>query len=168
MRAPALPEVFGNYALGDFVELVAPESVSWLPQTAGWVWLGAAALAWLAHYGWLKARLWYRNRYRREALVRLEALSRNPESQDLLPELNKLLKLVAVTAYPREKVARLSGQPWAEFLKLECPSTAFSEPQLELLTIGSYREVEIDPTTVSNLLRAGQLWIREHRGATNV
>ena len=35
MSAPPLPDIFGNYILGDFVEVVSPENVSWLPQTVG-------------------------------------------------------------------------------------------------------------------------------------
>jgi len=167
MSAPVLPEVFGNYALGDFVEMVSPESINWLPQTAGWAWLGAAALIFLLRYCWLRIRLWYRNRYRREALARLNRLNTSSTPRNLLPELNKLLKLVAVTAYPRDKVARLSGKAWTEFLHLECPAPAFSEPQLKLLEIGSYQEVALDPPAVQNLLSASRQWIREHRGAGN-
>ncbi len=52
MSAPPLPDIFGNYVLGDFVEVVSPENISWLPQTAGWVWLGAFLLAVLLRYGY--------------------------------------------------------------------------------------------------------------------
>ena len=40
MSAPPLPEAFGNYALGDFVEVISPASISWLPQTPGWLFGG--------------------------------------------------------------------------------------------------------------------------------
>ena len=43
MSAPPLPDTFGNYALGDFFEVVSPAAISWLPQTAGWAWLGLTA-----------------------------------------------------------------------------------------------------------------------------
>ena len=33
VSAPPLPETFGNYALGDFAEVVSPAAISWLPQT---------------------------------------------------------------------------------------------------------------------------------------
>ena len=29
MSAPPLPDIFGNYALGEFVEVVAPNAISW-------------------------------------------------------------------------------------------------------------------------------------------
>ena len=77
MSAPALPEIFGNYLLGEeFVEVVSPAVVSWLPQTAGWACLGAVCLALLMRYGYRRLRQWYRNRYRREALARLDAAVR--------------------------------------------------------------------------------------------
>ena len=76
MSAPPLPEVFGNYALGDFVEVVSPAGVSWWPQTVGWLWLGAGLLAYLGLRLWRFLRHWYRNRYRREAIARLQADAR--------------------------------------------------------------------------------------------
>ena len=65
MSAPPLPDAFGNYALGDFVEVVSPAAISWLPQTAGWAWLGLAALALALYKGWRWLQHWHRNRYRR-------------------------------------------------------------------------------------------------------
>ena len=55
MSAPPLPEAFGNYALGEFVEVVSPADISWLPQTAGWTWVGIALLLFAGHRGWRAA-----------------------------------------------------------------------------------------------------------------
>ena len=65
MSAPPLPEAFGNYALGDFAEVVSPAAVSWLPQTVAWRWLAAALAVYLLYRGWRWLRHWHRNRYRR-------------------------------------------------------------------------------------------------------
>ena len=75
MSAPPLPEIFGNYALGDFVEVVSPDAVSWLPQPAGWRVVAAALLGLALYRGWRALRRWYRNRYRREAAERLQRLA---------------------------------------------------------------------------------------------
>ena len=75
MSAPPLPETFGNYALGDFVEVTSPASISWLPQTPGWL-LVAAVIAWyVGRWAWRRLAQLYRNRYRKEALARLQAIS---------------------------------------------------------------------------------------------
>ena len=75
MSAPPLPDAFGNYALGEFVEVVPPPDISWWPQTTGWWWLGAVLAGFALHRGWKLLRHWYRNRYRREAAGRLQRLA---------------------------------------------------------------------------------------------
>jgi hypothetical protein len=164
---PPLPEIFGNYALGDFVELVPPESISWWPQTTGWLWLGTVLLALGLRQSWIKLRHWYRNRYRREAAVQLQELRNNGNRDCLAPELNRLLKLVALVAYSRETVAKLSGPAWTDFLNLQCETAAFNDDQLQLLATASYRQRDIDEASAQGLMDAGLRWIRDHRGADN-
>lgn len=164
MSAPALPEAFGNYALGDFVEVVAPPSISWLPQTDGWWWLGAALLALGLHRGWKRLRHWYRNRYRREASARLRRLVDSGEAPGLVAEANKLLKLAAMVAYSREAVAKLSGAEWVDFLNRQCPQPVFTSEQGDLLAVGAYRCQVLDVDAREGLLRACLSWMQEHRG----
>ena len=109
MSAPPLPELFGNYALRDFFEVISPDSISWLPQTVGWRWLAAGLLLLAVRYSWRTLRHWYRNRYRREAIKRLQEVSKNYGSPEFLTDLNRVLKITALVAYSREQVARLSG-----------------------------------------------------------
>lgn len=167
MSAPPLPEVFGNYALGDFAEVVAPQAVNWLPQTAGWAWLGAGVLALLLHRGWHRLRRWYRNRYRREATARLQQLAGAQDAGSQLTELNRLLKITAMAAFSRERVARLSGRAWVEFLNAQCPEPPFSTAQAQLLAEGPYRvgNAGIDG---AELVAAAQRWVLEHEAPAGV
>lgn len=164
MSAPPLPEAFGNYALGDFVEIVSPADISWLPQTTGWGWLGAVLLALVLRKLWRGLRRWYRNRYRREGLQRLQALA-GAEPAAQLREVNKLLKLVAMAAYTRERVASLSGRDWVEFLNRQCPAPAFSAEQCRALADDIYRAERLDSASMSALLTASSNWISQHREA---
>ena len=168
MSAPPLPEIFGNYVLGDFVEVVSPESISWLPQTAGWAWLGALLLIWLLRYSWRRLRRWYRNRYRREAAARLQQLTTIGSHENWLIELNKLLKLTALAAFPREQVARLSGQEWVTFLNRHCSTPPFSTEQSSLLAVEAYRSSLLEDTIRQQLLAASLNWIRNHESPQNV
>ena len=169
MSAPPLPEAFGNYALKDFVEITAPAAIDWWPQTAGWLWLGAGLLAWLAYRGWQALRRWYRDRYRREAIARLQALAAAPPGQSLVGELNRLLKLTALAAFPREQVARLSGEEWVQFLNRQCPGAPFSARHCELLARAAYdTAVEPGPQDSSQLLAATMVWLRQHERAEDV
>jgi len=160
MSAPPLPEAFGNYALGDFIEVISPASISWLPQTPGWL-LVAAVIAWYAGR-WARRRLiqWYRNRYRKEALARLEAIS---SSDKCLNELSTLLKITAVAAYDRPEAAQLTGRPWPEFLNRKCDSDPFDDELSALLAEGIYRQVALSDAQRDRLLGAARQWITRHR-----
>jgi len=83
-------------------ELSLPAPVSYAPQTWGWWVLLALLIATALVLGARQYWLWQRNRYRREALVRLAELNRS-ESLDALRELPELLKRTALsmpTAHP--------------------------------------------------------------------
>ena len=162
MSAPPLPEIFGNYALQDFAEVIPPGGISWLPQTMGWLWLGLAMLALALHYGWRVLKHWYRNRYRREALLRLRALANKNDPGEIIADINRVLKITAVVAYSRANVAKLSGQPWVDFLNRQCEQPPFSGEQMELLASAVYRRQETG-SQHSQLLQASALWVEQHR-----
>jgi hypothetical protein len=168
MSAPPLPDAFGNYALGDFVEVVAPAAINWLPQTTGWWWLGAALLALLVRYCWRRLRHWHRNRYRNEAIEHLQQLASSTDHATVLAELNRLLKLTALTAFSREQVARLSGADWVSFLNSQCPTPPFSQEQGQLLAVGAYSAQPVAADTFEQLLAACLIWVREHENMHHV
>lgn len=160
ISAPPLPEAFGNYALGDFVEVVAPAGINWLPQTTGWL-LVTLVVAWYAgRWVWRRLVHWYRNRYRKEALQRLSLLA---STESGVAQINELLKITAVTAYGRPAAARLTGDPWPRFLNAQCESAPFSPELSKLLAEGSYRQQSVEDGLRSRLREATEQWIRWHR-----
>jgi hypothetical protein len=166
--APPLPEAFGNYALGDFVEVVSPQAISWLPQTTGWWWLGAVLLAVFAQYAWRRLRYWYRNRYRREATERLRQLGDTADQSTLVAELNRLLKLTALAAFSREQVASLSGEAWVNFLNRQCTTPPFSAQQGQLLALGTYTGQTVATENRQQMVDACITWVREHENTAHV
>lgn len=110
-------------------EMGLPAPVSYAPQTWGWwLLLGLLLIALLA---WVAQRLWQwrRDRYRREALQRLEQLQASSETLEALRELPELLKRVALSMPPRlqapwrrpvlaaPSAAPLGGAAWQAFLR---------------------------------------------------
>ena len=168
MSAPPLPDAFGNYALGDFAEVVAPAAINWLPQTSGWWWLGAALLALLARYCWRRLRHWYRNRYRGEAIEHLQQLAGDSNRAKLPAQLNRLLKLTALTAFSREQVACLSGEDWVSFLNSQCATPPFSQEQGQLLAVGAYSAQPVAAEIAEALLASCLTWVREHENMHDV
>ncbi len=167
MSAPPLPDTFGNYALGDFVEVASPAAVSWWPQTTGWLWLGAVLAGFALYRGWKLLRHWYRNRYRREATARLQQLAGSRGSENLVGEINRLLKLTALAAFSRSQVARLSGEEWVSFLNSQCPSPPFSPEQGRLLALASYTGQGVAHETGQQLLAASMAWVDQHENPHN-
>jgi hypothetical protein len=164
VSAPPLPDAFGNYALGDFVEVVSPAGIDWWPQTPGWWVVGAVAAIFLINKAWQRFRRWYRDRYRREALARLAGLQRGDASgAELVRELNTVLKLTAIAANAREQVASLTGEPWPAYLNAQCETPPFDDALTPLLASGSYIDPEIDNTTRAQLFASATAWIRLHR-----
>jgi len=152
---------FGNYFIHGIDEIAVPQAVSWWPSTIGWklvaVLLIAMTLLKLLRYikhGW-------KNRYRREALRQLAALS---ESQQLAA-LPHYLKVTALQAYSREQVAGLSGQDWLTFLDAHCEGVSFSsEPGKRLLEIAYAPSPHqaLDSDQVKQLIQMSCHWIRKH------
>lgn len=164
MSAPPLPEIFGNYALKDFAELVPPDSISWLPQTPGWAWLGLAVLVLALRYLWRRLKHWYSNRYRREAIIRLRALAGTEESTAFVSDVNRILKITALVAYSRTAVAKLSGQDWVNFLNQQCPQAPFDPQQMQLLATAVYGGSSGNDQR-PQLLAASLAWVAQHQTA---
>jgi hypothetical protein len=81
-------------------ELGLPAPVSYAPQTWGWWVLLALLLVTVLLVSARKVWQWRRDRYRREALVRLAELQRRSDDLNALRELPELLKRVAISIPP--------------------------------------------------------------------
>jgi hypothetical protein len=155
-------------SLANLHGIVLPEPVPWWPPAPGWYWLGgalAAAAAWLA----VRAlRRWHADAYRRAALAELDAIGARAEAPDAgadaLRALPALLKRAALAAYPRERVAALSGPRWWAFLDATGGGTAFgggAGPRLDAL--GYDPAASLEPEGRRELLAASRTWLRRHR-----
>ena len=162
MSLPPLPDVFGNYALQDFQEIVAPAPIDWLPQTPGWWFVGAVLVLAIVRWSWRRLRHWYHNRYRGEAIVRLKHIAGIVDDSFTL-ELNKLLKITALTAYSRPDVANLTGATWVNFLNSHCDRAVFVDEQADVLANGSYLPRILEQTTREELLQSSRHWVLNHR-----
>ncbi|HEC17036.1 MAG TPA: DUF4381 domain-containing protein [Sedimenticola sp.] len=96
-----------------------PEPVSWWPPAPGW-WGLLALILLLAGLLFLGRRLYRRGRLRRaarKALARLQAQYReHKDNRRLAADLSILLRRIALSQFPREDVAGLTGADWLGFL----------------------------------------------------
>lgn len=133
-------------------DIVLPPPVPWWPLAPGWYVLGVVVLLLLlalAFRAWLRRR---RTAYRREAL-------RSLRTANDVAEIAMLLRRTALAEFPREEIAVLHGDAWADWL-----SARSREPMPPLLrgqlTTGAY---SADATTNLEALRAWTArWIASH------
>ena len=116
-----------------------------------------AGLTWLYRY-------WRANRYRREAMSELVQLlenwHQNEDDHAYLEALQKLLKRAALTSFPREDVASLTGEAWVQFLDRTTGSHNFSIGEAEVLIDGTYRpDISVDVETLHLVAKS---WIQKH------
>jgi hypothetical protein len=145
--------------------IITPAPVSWWPPAVGW-WIVAAAL--LAALLILMLTLRQRRRqeaYRRAALQRLELLHNCPEAQ-LPTEANRLLKRIALAAFPADQLTinQAFGTLWVDWLNAHCRQPVFSGAAATALAHGGYQPNVSCPR--DELLASLQRWVREHHRAS--
>lgn len=148
--------------------IVAPP-VPWWPPASGWYWvLGLMVVMLLAALitGLIR---WQHNRYRREALAELARYEMALQNAELrspaLLSLAELLKRTAVTAFPREDVAALTGPKWFEFLDHTASGSRFRDAHGATLENAIYdpRTADsLDPQKLHSVVEAIRHWIKFH------
>lgn len=141
--------------LGRLEEPPEPVPVVMTPQTAGWAVLAALlalGLAWLAWRAW---RRWRAAAYRRAALEALSAAGDDPAA------VADILRRTALAAWPRERVASLTGLDWLHFLDAT-GGDGFADGPGRALAEAPYRT---EHAPVPGLGDAAAHWVRRHRVA---
>lgn len=143
---------------------------SYLPHTWAWLVLGlvllALALVWLG----LRWRRWVRERYRREALQRLDRLAQAKGNQRLaaLRELPALLKRVALSMPDAPPVASLAGAQWQAFLEQRAGQRLPAD-FVQTLQKAAYAPddhlLALDAQQVAALFSTSRRWIEGHHVA---
>ena len=137
--------------LDQLAEPAAPPPVPLTPQTWGWAVLAALAAALVI---WLIARAvrhYHANAYRRAALAELEACGNDPA------KVAAILRRAALAAWPRDRVASLTGDAWARFLH---ETGGFAEEQGAVLRNAPWQPA---PAPSPALRQAAEEWVRHHR-----
>lgn len=153
--------LFGSDRMWGLKELPLPEAVSWLPATPAWLAVGALLLAIVAWIVWRHLQKRKRERYRREALARVEHMSEQPAA---LAELPLVLRATALAAWPRVEVASLRGAAWVAWLnenggRFDTDDAAW----LDRLPYDATAAESLEPEVAARLLKASRAWIRGHR-----
>ena len=135
----------------------------------GWWFLSLLLTFFVFFLFWLFVKTWRNNKYRREALIELEAidLRRQKTGDELvfLQESQTLLKRVALTAFPREDVAQLTDLEWINFLGKSSKTSRFEDPVVEALIDDVYREKLEQPLNYHEIKVLLRFWIKNHKSS---
>ncbi len=142
--------------------IFVPQAVSWWPPAFGW-WavggslLGARVLALITYL--IRRR---QEAYRRTALKLLDGLHEYSDAQ-LPAEANRLLKRVALVAFPAEKLTinQAFGENWVDWLNARCPDLVFSGAAAAALARAGYQRDASYPR--AELLDSVSRWIATHQ-----
>lgn len=127
-----------------------PTPISWWPPAPGW-WILSGLLLLIPIFLWGLCRFRQRRLMRRIALKKLEKLADFSETE-LLTALSRLLRQAAITHFPRQDCAGLSGQDWLKFLDRPFHDHPFTTGIGRCLSDAPYRpEVQIDTVALINL-----------------
>lgn len=151
-------------SLQNLNDIIVPAAVPWWPPAPGWYVLAGILAMVLAAVcvRWLRARR--RDLYRRLALRELAGIRRDASGQ-ALQALPQLLKRTALAAWPRDRVAALSGAEWHRFLDQSAGMNRFQSGDGEILDRLAYpsRAAEAPaPGESTRLLEAAERWLRNH------
>ena len=152
-------------SLQNLNDIVVPPPVPWWPLAPGWYVVAAALLfllSWLLFRQWQR---WRRNTYRRQALAELSSIRAGGDDGQIrrVPE---LLKRTALSAWPRQQVAGLSGAAWHGFLDDAAGMERFRGSAGEILDRLAYAgrgDDPPDPAEALLLLDAAEAWLKQHR-----
>lgn len=140
-------------ALSRLHDFYRPPPPSWTPQTVGWYFVFGLLVLLAVWIAWRIFARWRRNRYRREALQELEHAD--------ISAIPVLLKRTALAAWPRERVASLSGEPWLQFLEIH--DKTFSKDKGRRILDLEYRSAPPGPEEERDIRQTAADWIRSHR-----
>ena len=151
--------------LAQLRDIHQPNMIESWPPAPGWWLLATLALVMLITLVSRVFRYWRGNRYRREAIKEMNELLNDwryhKDDRLYLTSLQGLLKRVALTAFPRDDVASLTGEAWVQFLDRSSNSRDFSVGEMELLIDGNYK-----PNIVANVESIQSLasqWVKRHQ-----
>lgn len=150
--------------LAELKDIHLPPPPDLWPPAPGWWLLAALAVAALAYLIYLAIKYWRKNAYRRYALGELEKIFSQNKGQHavIMAQTNELLKRVALTHYPRDQVAHLTGESWVAFLDASAGVHDFSMGPGQVLVDGPYAKSEAQQFDELALLAAAQIWIKKH------
>lgn len=162
-------DTFGNWILRDTVPISLPETITYWPQTEGWLVLALILVLFIVRYARLRFKHYWRNRYRKQCLHKLNKLDVN-DLQETPRAIHQLLQQACLVAYPitlqTQAVRRLHGDAFLAFLDSSAQEqTEFGSDLGQRWQQALYVPIELSQWSAAQnqiLLLLAQRWLNLH------
>lgn len=162
------PSPPSTYILKELHDVGLPESVSWWPQTLGWQLLAGICLVLATLWCYRQAKLWWRNRYRREALQVVKTL----EISHPKFEYQLFVVIKQVMGYLNASQQALYGEPFITAFNSYPHSVSLQPKPLQLEQELAHKWIKslnasqypLTDTDKQHLLQHCLLWLQSHQG----
>ena len=146
-----------NSALGLLIE---PDPIGYSFNTPGWYIVMGIILLAMVVFAIYQYRKYLKNAYRRNALVQIENMAKRNEA-GLAFEINRMLKILAIQLFGRERVAALCGKEWFVFLHSTMKSE--EEPDFDAFAQAIYNsDYVLSDTQKTQLIDFSTSWVKKH------
>jgi hypothetical protein len=142
-----------------------PDAPAFWPPAPGWWLIAAALIALLIWASAVAVRRYRIHRRRKHVLAALENLQEDfasERSPARLARISVLLRRLALTCFPRQQVAALSGDAWLRFLDESGGNGRFADGPGRVLATGPYQRSlppDLDPAALAVLVRE---WVKKN------
>jgi hypothetical protein len=150
-------------------DIVAPPAAPWWPLAPGWNVLGTIVAVLILIAAVRAIHAWQQNRYRRDArreLRKLRQVAADTRSHDNVPAaIATVIKRTALTAWPREQVASLTGSAWWQFLDRASEVGRFAKdvgPMLDRSVYDDQFAATLSRDQLEQMFGAAEYWIEHH------
>ena len=153
-------------SLDNLHDIIVPEAIGYLPLAPGWYVVGLIVLALLFHFGMYFYKQYQESLYKREALVELAHYK--AQGKDEVIKLLTLAKRVAISAYGREKIAKLSGESWWDFMEEHSKAKVNKALRVEIDNILYDKTYESNASDATSIRAFVTRWIKTHKVTKDV
>lgn len=153
-------------SLDNLNDIIVPDAVGFFPFAPGWMIVTVLALTLLIHFAFKAYKHYERTLYKREALKELDRYTN--ENRDEMLALLTLAKRVAIAAYGRTQIAKLSGEEWWDFMEQHSKVTVNSELRSQLSDLLYDTSKQHESAQYTALKDLVILWIRTHKVENHV
>jgi hypothetical protein len=155
-----------NPKLSNLKPIFMPDPIKFEPITIGWYLILGLVFIILVFVIYMLFKKYQLKAYRRSSvreILKLEPEIGNSKSSELIQKISTILKTTAFYSYSREKVAKLSGADWQNFLISKISSGSNCRDTFAMLDNQYVAGKKIGSSEIEKLIDVSLKWIRRHR-----